>query len=83
MAFFFLYLAVRDNEIQRSEKLFEGGFEWEYDGIGGLLHKRKRKGILSMENNRADVKEKSWALVRKAWPWLHHRWEGEDRGRVH
>lgn len=80
---FFLYLAVRDNEIQRSEKLLEEGFEWEYGVMGGLLRKRKRKGILSMENSRADVKEKSLALVRKSWPWLHDRWEGEDRGRVY
>lgn len=55
---FFLYLTVRGNEIQRFEKLLEGGFEWEYGGIGELLRKRKRKDILSRENSRADVKEK-------------------------
>lgn len=47
------------------------------------MHKRKRKDILSKENSRADVKGKSWALVRKTWPWLHDIWEGKYRGRVY
>lgn len=81
---FFLYLTVRGNEIQRSEKLLEGGFEWEYGGIGGLLRKRKRKDILSRENSRADVKEKKAGLLSgRLGHGLHDRWEGEDRGRVY
>lgn len=71
-------MAVRDNEIQRSEKLLEEGFEWEYDSISELLHKRKRKGILSRRIAGLMSRKKAGLLSER----LGHGYIIDGRGRI-
>lgn len=75
-------MVVRDNEIQISKTLLEGGFGWEYGCVGGLFLKRRRKDIPGREIAGLMSRTKLGS-VRKTWSWLHERWEGEDRGGVH